>query len=58
MPKMPLQIRSSYEPTRLARIHLSDTYEKLIPIIRHRISKNEKNENKIKVINELKREIK
>ena len=57
MQKMELRIRSSYEPTRLAKVYLSDAYEKLIPVIKKQISKNEKNENIIKVTNELKREI-
>jgi hypothetical protein len=57
MQKIELRIRSSYEPNRLAEIYLSDAYKKLIPIIKYRISKNEKNENKIKVMNESKRGI-
>ena len=56
MKKRKLTVKISYESNRLGEKYLSDAYEKLIPIIKQQISKNEKNENKI--INELKREIK
>jgi hypothetical protein len=42
MRKRNLIFRISYEPNRLANTHLSDAYEKLIQIIKHRTNTEKK----------------
>jgi hypothetical protein len=41
MKKRRLKIRSSYEPNRLGKIHLSDAYATLTPTVKQPINSNE-----------------
>jgi hypothetical protein len=41
MSRRRLKVRVSYEPNRLAKTYLSDAYEKLIPVIKHPVPREE-----------------